>query len=323
MDAFESALAHFRLESREFSALCAFQAPWGVTLDTWPCFQFHAVRSGSCWIRIGGRAPVRLGPGDLVLLPHGSRHDMLSDPSQAGDAAGMARLLATNSSGDWTVEIAGGGETSRLICAGFACAAASKGPVLSCLPDLIHLRAGETASLEPLLALAEVEFSAEQPGSAAMILRVAELVLVEAVRSYARTLGPGESGWLAALGDKRIATVLRLIHAEPARRWTLSMLAARAGVSRSLLASRFRALVGVPVHAYVTRLRVLMAADLLRGADRLSVSVVAEEVGYSSEAVFVRAFRRIMDLTPSTFRSRSLQSRAGPDCAASGRPSKA
>src|SRR5690242_10211802 len=53
--------------------------PWGVDVDPLPTAVFHAVVSGSCWLRISGRDPLRLMPGDVVLLPTNTPHALVSD----------------------------------------------------------------------------------------------------------------------------------------------------------------------------------------------------------------------------------------------------
>src|SRR5262245_22176005 len=53
------------------------QGVWG--LDLHPDFAaFHAVTAGSIWLQVDGSEPTQLMPGDLVLLPGGTRHQLLS-----------------------------------------------------------------------------------------------------------------------------------------------------------------------------------------------------------------------------------------------------
>jgi hypothetical protein len=209
MDALESALATFHFQSSVYCALCTYHAPWGVALDPWPCVQFHAVRSGRCWITIEDRPPFELGPGDFVMIPHGNRHQVTHEP---GAACINAEELAAASlaSSPWTISIPGGGLQSQLICSGFVCSPGTQAAILRALPDFVHLRASETASLEPILVLTESELTAPQTATDVVLVRLAELLLVEAVRSYAKTLRPGDGGWFAALQDERISIVLGL-----------------------------------------------------------------------------------------------------------------
>lgn len=303
MDTLESALATFHFQSSVYCALCTYHAPWGVALDPWPCVQFHAVRSGRCWIAIEDRPPIELGPRDFVIIPHGNRHQVSHEP---GATCINAEELAAASpaSNPWIIKIPGSGRQSQLICAGFVCSPGTQAAILRALPDFVHLRAGETASLEPILVLAETELTAPQKATDVVLVRLAELLLVEAVRNHAKTLRPGVAGWFSALQDERISIVLGLIHGDPAGNWTLQALATEAGMSRSLLTARFRALVGSSVQHYITRLRMVSAATLLGQTSHINLASIAHKVGYSSEPVFIRAFERTMGMTPTAFRSR-------------------
>jgi AraC-like DNA-binding protein len=305
MDALESALTTFHFQSLVYCSLSTNHAPWGVAIDPWPwpCFQFHAIRSGRCWIAIEDRMPVELDPGDFAMIPHGSRHKITHEPG-AACISGAELVAASSRTNPWIIDIPGSGRQSQLICAGFVCAPGTQAAVLRALPDFVHLRANETASLEPILALAQSELTAPQQATDVVLVRLAELLLVEAVRSYARTLRPSDGGWFAALQDERISIVLGLIHGDPAENWRLHALATKAGMSRSLLTARFRALVGLSVHGYITRLRMDSAAALLRQTGHVNLASIAHKVGYSSEPVFIRAFERTMGMTPTTFRSR-------------------
>ena len=309
MDVLERVLANFHFASTSYCALCTNRAPWGIALGWSRSIQFHAVRSGKCWIRLERGTAVELKTGDFVVLPHGDPHDVIDDPSTR--AVNAAELLAgIRRTSRWIVELGGSGLRSQMVCAGFVCGAGSQLPLTSFLPKLIHLRANATASLEPILMLAENEMRAPQRATDVMLARVAELLLVEAVRSYVRTLRPGEGGWLAALQDTKICAVLKLIHDEPTRNWSLQALAAEAAMSRSSLTTRFRDLVGESIHAYIARLRMVAAATLLQNGGRADLATIADKVGYKSESAFIRAFTRTVGVTPSRFRSQLDRTRA-------------
>ena len=103
--------------------------------------------------------------------------------------------------------------------------------------------------------------------------------------------------------DPLIVRALALLHADPARHWTLARIAAEAGASRSSLAERFTASIGWPPIEYLTRWRMQLAAEML--SDRsLKIAVVAQNVGYGSEAAFSRAFKRVRGCSPNRWRSR-------------------
>ncbi len=113
-----------------------------------------------------------------------------------------------------------------------------------------------------------------------------------------------QTGWLARARDPEVGSALALLHRHPSDPWTIADLAKRVGVSRSVLAERFRHFLGVPPMAYLTRWRLQLGAQLLRSTSR-SVAQVALEVGYESEPAFNRAFKREFGTPPARFRMRS------------------
>jgi AraC-like DNA-binding protein len=94
--------------------------------------------------------------------------------------------------------------------------------------------------------------------------------------------------------------VIAAMHGEPGRKWTLQALAQIAGMSRSSFAVRFRATVGEPAMDYLTRWRMMLAADRLANGG-MPISVVAPTVGYASESAFGAAFKRVIGEPPRQF----------------------
>lgn len=301
MDVLNSALEKFHFSSTLYCAHCTNRSPWGIRLGASRSAQFHAVRSGRCWVRVERGELLSLEAGDFVVLPHGDAHDVVD--ARKTRAVPAHELLANHPrTNRWIVGLGENGALSELVCAGFLYAGGVQDPLLSFLPRVIHLRACKTASLEPLLVLAEREMRAPGRGTEAMLARIAEMLMVESVRTYVGTLSPGQGGWLGALHDPKIAAAIHAIHEEPARRWPLRDLAERAGMSRTSLATRFHTLVGVSMQAYVTRFRMTIAASLLEDPRRPNIARIAETVGYSSEAAFSRAFSREMGVAPTKLR---------------------
>src|SRR5262249_40193732 len=134
-----------------------------------------------------------------------------------------------------------------------------------------------------------------------MLARLAEVIFAEVMRRYVEHLPAGQSGWLAGLSDPQIARVLKLIHAEPKRAWTVAALGKEAGISRSALAERFASLIGESPMRYLAGWRMQLAKRLLRESGQ-SIAMIANEVGYESEAAFNRAFRRLVGRPPATWR---------------------
>ncbi|WSF92991.1 AraC family transcriptional regulator [Nocardia vinacea] len=105
---------------------------------------------------------------------------------------------------------------------------------------------------------------------------------------------------VAVVSDDVVGPVLRAMHETPGAPWTLTTLAAVAGVSRTTLAKRFAELVGEPPLAYLTDWRMTIAADLLT-APGATVSAVARRVGYADAFGFSTAFKRVRGTSPSEY----------------------
>jgi AraC-like DNA-binding protein len=109
------------------------------------------------------------------------------------------------------------------------------------------------------------------------------------------------TGWAAALNDPPTTAALRAIHRDPAHPWTVAALAAEAGLSRAPFARRFNDLVGQPPLTYLTWWRMITASRLLR-ASEAPLSLVAAQVGYTSEFAFANAFKRPYGIAPGRYR---------------------
>jgi len=134
-------------------------------------------------------------------------------------------------------------------------------------------------------------------------------LFVETLRVYISDLPPEQTGWLAGARDPQIGKTLALMHRNPAHPWTIASLAQEAGVSRSVLAERFRHYLKQAPMAYLTHWRLQLGAQMLASTN-YSVAQVAPEVGYESEAAFNRAFKRQFTVPPARFRSQSRSTHA-------------
>ena len=135
------------------------------------------------------------------------------------------------------------------------------------------------------------ESRAERPGAQSLLAKLSELAFTEALRRYAQSNPPELKGWLAGLQDPYVGRALALLHRDPTRGWTVDELAREVALSRSALAERFAATLGLPPMQYLTQWRLTLAAHALRAGSE-SIARIAERSGYNSEAAFTRAFKR-------------------------------
>jgi len=273
--------------------------------------EYHVVTRGSCWISIVGGAPfepVLLREGDIAVLPQGDPHVVSSAPGMRAkpdldahrrpkDGSGLPFQLRTG---------ADGATDAHLICGFFACDVRPFNPLVEALPRFMRIGRDTSSTADSLLQqfirLVSAEIGDHRAGAQSVLNKLAELIFIEAIRSYMEDLSMNNIGWLAGLRDPLVGRAMTILHAQPNRAWTLGELAAEVGASRSGLASRFTQLLGYPPIQYLTRWRMQLAARRLseKGA---KIATVAQDVGYDSEAAFSRAFKRFSGQSPSRWRS--------------------
>ncbi|MCA8060003.1 helix-turn-helix transcriptional regulator [Burkholderia cepacia] len=173
---------------------------------------------------------------------------------------------------------------------------ASQPDLLLTLPAMIHLRQAETCDWLPnIMQFLLHEADNDEAGSALMVSRMIDLVVVRALRAWVHH--GHASNWLGGLADKRIARALKAIHEQSPRGLTIDGLAAVSGMSRSNFCERFNALVGKSPLRYRNEWRLSVARDMLAKGDA-RVGEVRRSVGYESEAAFSRAYKAYFGHAP-------------------------
>ena len=312
MDALADVLTVTRISGSVLAHVHAHE-PWGLDLQLPNGAAFHAVTAGSIWLEVDGEPARRLMQGDVVLLPTGLRHLLLSAPGVAArryDADLKAELVTA--AGD--LVIPGSGSPSRFVCAGFNYDNELAHPLLSLLPLVLHVSPadeGPDTPLQSTLRLLMGELSRHQIGSEAAVARLIEVLFVHVLRSWIDTSADSmPPSWLTGLRDAVVARALGLLHSEPERAWTIDELAAAVHVSRSTLVRRFNDLVGEPPAAYLAHWRMELAARLLRESEQ-PVGRICHLVGYTSEFAFSRAFSKHRGEPPGRYRKRIKSARGG------------
>jgi len=269
--------------------------------------EFHAVTSGHCVGGILGEEPMRLEAGDVICFPHGDPHVMASVRGLRAPPDDLS--LYQRSPGKrlpFPVKLGDGPAEVHLVCGFLGCDARPFNPLLASLPRVLRAsdRAGSSDGwLSRFMQVAEAEARSPRPGGEAVLSRLAELMFVEVVRRHLESLAPDRTGWLAGLRDPHVGKALAAMHARPGHAWTIDGLGHEAGLSRSALAERFTALVGESPIQYLGRWRMQVAAGLLATTCD-GLAGIAARVGYSSEAAFNRAFKKVVGVPPATWRRR-------------------
>jgi len=302
-DPLGEALHHLRM-SGAFYCRTEVTAPWGITLPALPGYLwFHVVTSGALHLEPSGDESFLVGAGGLALVTHGAGHTLRSDPE--APAPGILELEREEVSDRYEIlRHGGGGALTRLVCGAVRFDHPAARNLVAALPELIRIEALTAPDIERMqatLSLIAAETMQPRPGGEAVITRLADVLVIQAIRAWIETDPGARTGWLGALRDPQIGHALALIHGDPAGDWTVASLAREVAMSRSAFAARFSELVGEPAMHYVTRLRMQLAVNSL-SEDGATVAEVANQLGYRSQAAFARAFKRVVGRAPGAIR---------------------
>ena len=280
---------------------------WSVGFGAHAGLKFHAIISGSCWLAVDGVEPVRVEAGDSYLLPQGRAFRIASD--LALPPADPHALLGSPLNG--AIRTLGGGGDCFTIGGHFAFEGRHAEILLGMLPPIVLLRdASAKAAMRWSVERLMQELREPQPGGTLIAQQLAQMMLVQALRQHLKEGTHAGVGWLFALADRRMSAAITAMHGEPARRWTIEGLASVAGMSRSSFAARFRRTVGVAPMDYLTRWRMMLAADRLASSGA-TISTLAQAAGYESESAFSTAFKRVIGHAPRHYARRVPPSPVG------------
>lgn len=304
-DALSQILDHLKLEGTIYFHT-DFHKPWGIKVPAHAnVIRFHMAMRGECYFRIEEVAePVFVGHKDLIVIPNGVPHDIIdSVDGHAHEIEDVANATGFSDSGALRTGKGDDPRPCQLICGHFGFFEGADHPVLHALPRYLLLRNEQevtTQWFEPAMRFMSSEILSQQPGNQAVIHRLAEVIFIHVIRSYAAGAGDN-AGMLAALMDPKFGKCLSMVHSDPAQPWTVADMAKRVGMSRTSFAERFHKLVGMTPLGYVTYWRMQLARRKLLTTDA-SLADIAHLVGYGSEAAFNRAFKRAIGQTPGQMR---------------------
>jgi len=316
MDAFSEVLSAVKLNGAVFFN-AEFSAPWGFSAPTGKAMAariapsashlvlYHLVIDGGAVVEMIDGASLVLGPGDVVIFPHGDAHHMSSGKGAVRPFPNYG-IAAKIQAGDLSpLRVGGRGEISRLVCGYLTCDPHLCRPILNGLPPVftVNIRTDPSGHwLENSIIHLVEEAASGRVGSDAMLAKLSEALFVDTLRRYVASLPRQQTGWLTGARDPIVGKSLGLLHSRVAHPWTIADLAGEVGVSRSALVERFTRFLAEPPMTYLTRWRLQLAVRSLEKTSR-GVADIAAEVGYESEAAFSRAFKREFGQPPGRYRS--------------------
>jgi AraC-like DNA-binding protein len=258
MDILNDVLQKLRLHSEIFLN-ARFCNEWVIDIEALDLkASFHVIAHGNCWLRVpDSDTPLALHEGDLVICLRNPPHFVTPDPAYPADD------LARNSPISDDVE----GESTTLICGKCEFLQYSWNPILEGLQNIMVIPTKDSAqtNLGTIIKLMIAEAEANNTSSSAIIDRLSDILLIEAIRTYSQ------------LNEKD------------------------KGMSRSAFADLFKHMVGMSPMEYVTGWRMQNAYDVL-SSDNTSVMQIAENSGYQSEPAFRKAFKKQFGVGPGSVR---------------------
>lgn len=263
---------------------------------------FHVVASGRCWVASADGERYWASAGEVIVLPYGDAH-LMGGVEPAVPVPISSVVAPPPWDGLQVVRHGAGGARTEIVCGFLSSEDPLFQPSLRALPPVLVVRPppGPVTRWFDASITYALEASAGNVPSGPST-KLPELLLAEILHVYLSSAPAAERGWLAALHDPVVARPMAAIHGAPERRWTLTDLAAEATVSRSLLDTRFRQVLGMSPIRYLTEWRMHVAQELLATSDH-TVASIAHRAGYESEEAFSRAFKRSRNSSPAHWRA--------------------
>jgi AraC-like DNA-binding protein len=264
-DRLDALLAHFPVHARVFhaGALCEITEFEGQGEGG----QLHLVSKGVLDAIHPGQPSVHVAEPSLLLYPRPCARRFITD----------------------------GQHGAALVCADLHFEGGASNPVANALPDVVCLPLKAIEHADQVLALLFAEAFGDNCGRREVVDRLFDIVLIQVLRHLMET-GLIRSGLLAGMSHPKLRKALVAMHEQPAQAWSLEALAQIAGMSRSIFASTFKATVGSTSGVYLQAWRVRLAQKALRQGQQLKM--IADDVGYGSEAALSRAFKAQCGLAP-------------------------
>ncbi|EHH1184080.1 AraC family transcriptional regulator [Vibrio vulnificus] len=287
LEPFSHLIQHMRLDVEVYhnAQVCG---NWVINKDEATHTSFHMVTKGDCRLDVPDVMQETLSTGDLVIFPKELSHRLSPITPLIGEQQHLsyAQCQDPNSTG--------------LLCAKVEFQHIGIHGILQALPCVFVIKAEESEKwLTPIMSMILAESYQDGTGSDVIIGRLAELLFINALRAYLYS-HPEQVGLLSLYAHPKLRHVISAVHQQPQHDWTLESLAKHCAMSRSALANTFRQISGSTVIEYLTWWRMQLAWSQIKAGD--SIALVAESVGYRSEAAFSRAFKKAFLVSPGKAR---------------------
>jgi AraC-like DNA-binding protein len=292
-----------------FTLRVVMSSPWSLRILAESPLTLIVGVKGETWIVPDDGTPVRLTPGDVAVTRAPEHYNVADAPDtqpnlvihpgqRCCDLAGNSMLAKmTHGVRTWGNDPAG---ATVFVVGAYEQPSDISDRLLRALPPVLAL--SKTAWESPLTSLLLDEVVKDEPGQAAVLDRLLDLLLTAVLKVWFAQDDRNKPAWSQFQGDPVVERALRIMHDNPAHPWTMVKLAAELGASRASLARKFHEFVGEPPMTFLKNWRMALAADLLRDPAE-TVATVAEKVGYATPFAFSAAFKRVRGISPQQHRA--------------------
>jgi AraC-like DNA-binding protein len=273
---------------------------------------FHVVLDGVVYLHTTALPqPLRLQAGDIAVMGRGCTHWLSASELLSGlpvDCVDQELDSATFDRDDV--------KGPTLVSGAYQLWNTPVHPFFSELPAWFVWRADESARFEPLSLAVALLTSESRPsadageplGRETVVHGLLDVLFTYLLRAILARHEAVAAGWMHGVHDAAVRKAVTALHEDSARDWTLDLLAREVGVSRSVLALRFRAGMGDTPLSYLRTVRMQRAMRLLSESDA-TLERVATDVGYHDAFSFSKAFKKVVGVSPGEFRKRDAAER--------------
>ncbi|NWB65820.1 AraC family transcriptional regulator [Pseudomonas sp. I8001] len=280
---------------------CQFQGAWAMEHEPEPLgvAPYHIVLAGTCRAELSGGQQVTLEEGDILLMPGGATHLVRSQGARVKPVAQTViegGLLPIHRLGGEQPDV-------DMLCGSFRYNRQSL--LFSALPDYLVVSSRQwqaDGQLAALIALLRSEADGQRLGARFFIDALSSALFTLILRAWLTQQAP-VAGTFALLTDKRLGKAWQAMLADPGHEWTIDSLASAASMSRATFMRGFVKVAGVSPWVLLTQLRMELAFNLLHQS-RLSLTDIAAQAGYQSQAAFSKKFKETYGEAPGRLRTR-------------------
>jgi AraC-like DNA-binding protein len=298
---YQQILHYLKLDSIYYSRSTFGGDKWGCAL---PPFEntsmFHIVTSGSCYVNINGES-IEMQTGDLVFISRACGHELMAESNNNTiDLFDLPIKQVSENYETIAVDTEQAPQTNML-CGVVRISHPSGEMLLNEMPDIIHIKREEHLfgdMVGEIVRLVIREASGNFIGGETVIKRLADVLLIQAIRTWVENETEFKGSWLNAIKDEKIGKALAKMHSQPEIAWTVESLGKEVGLSRTAFSNRFTKLVGDTVINYLTNWRMNLAMMKIRDGAKVNYEL-SESLGYQSESAFRRAFKKTLGMSIS------------------------